>query len=236
MNEEDIFNEALARNPADRVAYLDGACVGNPVLRASLDALLRANVGASGFLTSPGQDAIVGRTAATEGPGTTIGPYKLHETIGEGGCGVVYLAEQTRPVRRKVALKVLKPGMDTRQVVARFEAERQALAVMDHPNIARVFDGGATESGRPYFVMELVRGVPVTDYCDKNHLSVRDRLALFVDVCSAVQHAHQKGVIHRDLKPSNLLVTRHDESAVVKVIDFGIAKAVGQQLTDKTLF
>src|SRR6266536_1452782 len=236
MNEEDIFNEALARNPADRVAYLDGACVGDPALRASLDALLRANVGASGFLSDPAVDATVDLPAATEGRGSEIGPYKLLEAIGEGGFGVVYLAEQTRPVRRKVALKVLKPGMDTRQVVARFEAERQALAVMDHPNIARVFDGGATAAGRPYFVMELVRGIPITDFCDQNHLPVRERLELFVSVCQAVQHAHQKGIIHRDLKPSNILVTLHDDKPVVKVIDFGIAKATGQQLTEKTLF
>jgi tetratricopeptide (TPR) repeat protein/serine/threonine protein kinase len=171
-----------------------------------------------------------------EGPGTVIGPYKLLEQIGEGGFGVVFMAEQTQPIRRKVALKVLKPGMDTRQVVARFEAERQALALMDHPNIAHVFDGGATATGRPYFVMELVKGVPITEFCDQNRLGVRERLELFVGVCEAVQHAHQKGVIHRDIKPSNVLVTRHDDKAVPKVIDFGIAKATGQQLTDKTLF
>jgi serine/threonine protein kinase/Flp pilus assembly protein TadD len=165
-----------------------------------------------------------------------IGPYKLLEQIGEGGFGVVFLAAQTQPVRRKVALKVLKPGMDTRQVVARFQAERQALALMDHPNISQVFDGGATASGRPYFVMELVRGVPITDFCDENRLPIRERLGLFVSVCEAVQHAHQKGVIHRDLKPSNVLVTLHDGTPVVKVIDFGVAKAIGQPLTEKTLF
>src|SRR5439155_20998967 len=162
---------------------------------------------------------------------TVIGPYKLMERIGEGGFGVVFMAGQTRPVRRKVALKVLKPGMDTGQVVARFKAERQALALMDHPNIAHIMDGGETASGRPYFVMELVRGVPVTEFCDQNHLSVRQRLELFVDVCRAVQHAHTKGVIHRDLKPSNVLVTLHDNVPVPKVIDFGIAKATGQRLT-----
>jgi WD40 repeat protein/serine/threonine protein kinase len=171
-----------------------------------------------------------------ERPGTVIGPYKLLEQISEGGFGVVFMAEQTQPVRRKVALKVLKPGMDTRQVVARFEAERQALALMDHPNIAHVFDGGETATGRPYFVMELVRGIPITDFCDQNHLSVRERLELFVAVCQAVQHAHQKGIIHRDLKPSNVLVTVHDTTPVVKVIDFGVAKALGRELTDKTLF
>jgi tetratricopeptide (TPR) repeat protein len=165
-----------------------------------------------------------------------IGPYKLLEQIGEGGFGVVFMAEQTQPVRRKVALKVLKPGMDSRPIIARFEAERQALALMEHPHIAQVLDGGATPSGRPYFVMELVRGIPITAFCDQHQLPVRARLALFVSVCQAVQHAHQKGIIHRDLKPSNVLVTLHDGTPVVKVIDFGIAKALGQQLTDKTLF
>ena len=176
------------------------------------------------------------RLALLEGPGTVIGPYRLLQKIGEGGFGIVYMAEQIQPVRRKVALKILKPGMDTRQVIARFEAERQALAFMDHPNIAQVFDGGATSTGRPYFVMELVRGIPITEFCDQNLLSVLQRLALFVNVCKAVQHAHQKGIIHRDLKPTNVMVTVHDDRQVVKVIDFGIAKAVGQQLTEKTLF
>jgi serine/threonine protein kinase/tetratricopeptide (TPR) repeat protein len=228
----------LARSlPEERAAYLEQACGGNPALRASVEALLRANVGASGFLGNP-----VSPPCATldepsgERPGTAIGPYKLLEQIGEGGFGVVFMAEQTQPVRRKVALKVLKPGMDTRQVVARFEAERQALALMDHPNIAHVFDGGETASGRPYFVMELVRGIPMTAFCDQSHLPVRQRLELFVSVCQAVQHAHQKGIIHRDLKPSNVLVTMLDSAPVAKVIDFGIAKATGQQLTEKTLF
>ena len=165
-----------------------------------------------------------------------IGPYKLMEQIGEGGMGVVYVAEQTQPVRRKVALKIIKPGMDTKQVIARFEAERQALAMMDHPNIAKVLDGGTTEIGRPYFVMELVRGIPITEYCDREQLSIRERLELFVLVCRAVQHAHQKGIIHRDLKPSNILVTLHDGVPVPKVIDFGVAKATGQSLTDKTVY
>ena len=158
------------------------------------------------------------------------------EQIGEGGMGLVFVAEQQQPVRRKVALKVIKPGMDTRDVIARFEAERQALALMDHPNIARVLDAGATDSGRPYFVMELVKGVPITDFCDQNQLTPRERLGLFVSVCQAVQHAHSKGVIHRDIKPSNVLVTLHDGVPVVKVIDFGVAKAVGQSLTDKTVY
>src|SRR5262245_5091841 len=179
---------------------------------------------------------ITGPDWAAESLGTRVGPYKLLEPIGEGGFGVVYMAEQTQPVRRKVALKVIKPGMDSRQVIARFEAERQALALMDHPNIAHVLDAGATDAGRPYFVMELVRGIPSTEFCDKNHLPVRDRLNLFAQVCRAVQHAHHKGVIHRDLKPSNVLVTLHDGTPVPKVIDFGVAKAMGQQLTDRTLF
>src|SRR5207249_875796 len=192
----------------------------------------------------------------TERPGTVIGPYKLLEQIGEGGFGVVFMAEQQEPLRRKVALKVIKPGMDSRQVIARFEAERQALAIMDHPNIAKVLDAGTTGeaeprplgsgedaplpngrgSGRPYFVMELVKGVPITDFCDQNQLTPRERLELFIPVCHAVQHAHQKGIIHRDIKPSNVMVTLHDGTPVPKIIDFGIAKAMGQQLTDKTLF
>jgi serine/threonine protein kinase/tetratricopeptide (TPR) repeat protein len=174
--------------------------------------------------------------SAAEAPGTTIGRYKLLERIGEGGFGVVYMAEQHDPVRRKVALKVVKPGMDSRQVLARFDAERQALAIMDHPNIARVFDGGMTDTGRPYFVMELVKGEPITSYCDTHQLSPRQRLELFVQVCDAVQHAHQKGIIHRDIKPSNVLVAMHDTTPVVKVIDFGVAKALGQELTERTLF
>ena len=171
-----------------------------------------------------------------ESPGTLIGPYKLLEQIGEGGMGVVYMAEQQRPVRRRVALKIIKLGMDTKQVVARFEAERQAVAMMDHPNIARVFDAGATDSGRPYFVMELVRGIPITEFCDQNKLPVQARLGLFIQVCQAIQHAHQKGIIHRDIKPTNVLITRHDDQPVVKVIDFGIAKATQSRLTEKTLF
>src|SRR6266849_3077561 len=171
-----------------------------------------------------------------EKPGTMIGRYKLLERIGEGGFGVVYVAEQRESVKRRVALKIIKLGMDTRQVVARFEAERQALALMDHPNIAKVLDAGATETGRPFFVMDLVRGVKITDYCDQNHLSTGQRLELFIQVCRAVQHAHQKGVIHRDLKPSNILVTLNDGVPVPKVIDFGIAKATAGPLTDKTFF
>jgi WD40 repeat protein/serine/threonine protein kinase len=180
--------------------------------------------------------ATIDEPLIAERPGTVIGPYKLMEQIGEGGMGLVFVAEQQHPVRRKVALKVIKPGMDTRQVIARFEAERQALALMDHPNIAKVLDGGETASGRPYFVMELVKGVPITDYCDQNQVPIRERLELFLSVCQAVQHAHQKGIIHRDLKPSNVLVMSNDGQPVVRVIDFGVAKAVGQQLTDKTIY
>jgi serine/threonine protein kinase/WD40 repeat protein len=235
----DLFLTAVGMQSAgEREQYLDQACAGDAALRAEVEALLAASAQAGSFLESPEPRVVVtvDEQPGRERPGTMIGPYKLLERIGEGGFGVVFMAEQQQPVRRKVALKVLKPGMDSRQVVARFEAERQALALMDHPNIARVFDGGETGSGRPYFVMELVRGVAITEFCDLNRLSVRERLSLFVDVCAAVQHAHQKGIIHRDLKPSNILVTLHDDKAVVKVIDFGVAKALGQHLTDKTLF
>jgi tetratricopeptide (TPR) repeat protein len=235
-----IFEAAVDLGAAaERAAYLDAACGQDLQLRAEVEELLKHDDAAGSFLdlSAPSDpQATTDAPPVSECPGTVIGPYKLLEQIGEGGFGVVFLAEQTQPVRRKVALKVLKPGMDTRQVVARFEAERQALAIMDHPQIAKVFDGGATPSGRPYFVMELVKGVPITDFCDQNHLTPRQRLELFVPVCQAVQHAHQKGIIHRDLKPSNVLVSRHDATPVVKVIDFGVAKALGQELTDKTLF
>jgi serine/threonine protein kinase/tetratricopeptide (TPR) repeat protein len=235
--EKSIFLAAIELDSeAARAAFLEQACAGNPPLRAEVEALLQAHEKPQRLLDAPVAPAQRIDEPITEGPGAVIGPYKLLEQIGEGGFGVVFMAEQQQPVRRKVALKVLKPGMDTRQVVARFEAERQALALMDHPNIAHVFDGGATASGRPYFVMELVRGVPVTDFCDQNRWSIRERLKLFIDVCQAVQHAHLKGIIHRDIKPSNVLVTLHDDKALVKVIDFGIAKATGQQLTEKTLF
>src|SRR2546423_1581026 len=238
-DEQALFEAARQMDcRADREAYLRLNCGDDAALAQRVLALLRAYEQSPSFLESPARppDATVDEPAAGERPGASVGPYKLLEQIGEGGFGVVFLAEQTQPVRRKVALKVLKPGMDTRQVVARFEAERQALALMDHPNIAKVLDGGATASGRPYFVMELVKGVPITRDCDQNHLTPRQRLELFIPVCQAVQHAHHKGIIHRDLKPSNILVTVHDTTPVVKVIDFGVAKALGQELTDKTLF
>jgi WD40 repeat protein/serine/threonine protein kinase len=235
-----LFGEALECPSAEaRIAFLERACHGDAALRAHVEALLQAHQQVGGFLR--GHSAPSGPVATvdeplTERPGTVIGPYTLREQIGEGGMGLVFVAEQQQPVRRKVALKVIKPGMDSRQVIARFEAERQALALMDHPNIARVLDAGTTESGRPYFVMEFVKGVCLTDYCDQNRLTTQKRLELFLTVCQAVQHAHQKGVIHRDLKPSNILVTVHDVTPVVKVIDFGIAKAIGQQLTEKTVY
>src|SRR5256714_2122170 len=238
-DEQALFEAARQMDcRADREAYLRLNCGDDAALAQRVLALLRAYEQSPSFLESPARppDATVDEPAAGERPGASVGPYKSLEQIGDGGFVVVFLAEQTQPVRRKVALKVLKPGMDTRQVVARFEAERQALALMDHPNIARVFDGGETATGRPYFVMELVKGVPITDFCDQNRLGVRERLGLFVSVCQAVQHAHTKGVIHRDLKPSNVLVTLYDGTPVVKVIDFGVAKAVGQPLTDRTLF
>jgi serine/threonine protein kinase/tetratricopeptide (TPR) repeat protein len=238
MDEASIFLEALQQStPEQRGAYLDRACAGNDAQRRSVEMLLKAHAKAGEFLNQPAAEPIATRDAPmAEGSATVIGPYKLMELIGEGGMGLVFVAEQQHPVRRKVALKVIKPGMDTRQVIARFEAERQALAMMDHANIAKVHDGGTTPEGRPYFVMELVKGTPITEYCDQNQASVRERLGLFVDVCQAVQHAHQKGIIHRDIKPSNVLVTSHDGKPVVKVIDFGVAKAIGQRLTDKTVY
>jgi serine/threonine protein kinase len=235
-----LLGEAVEHSsPEERAAFLDRACAGDAGQRARVEELLRAHQAAGNFLQGNRPLAECVATVdepSREGPGAAISSYKLLEQIGEGGFGIVFMAEQTQPVRRRVALKILKPGMDTRQVVARFEAERQALAIMDHPNIAHVFDGGETATGRPYFVMELVRGIPITEFCDQNQLPIRERLELFLSVCYAVQHAHQKGIIHRDLKPSNVLVTLHDVTPVVKVIDFGIAKAMGQQLTDKTLF
>ncbi|MGH7970173.1 MAG: serine/threonine protein kinase, partial [Limisphaerales bacterium] len=236
------MREARKRPLAERSTFLDGACAGDDALRKRMEVSLAA--------IEPGEPTISDQTEAGRAPrrtdlagppdeavGQVLGRYKVLQKIGEGGCGAVYMAEQEQPVRRKVALKVIKLGMDTRTVIARFEAERQALALMDHPNIAKVLDAGATETGRPYFVMELVRGIKFTEYCDQNHMGIRQRLDLFIQICQAIQHAHQKGIIHRDIKPSNILVTLHDGMPVPKVIDFGIAKATtDQRLTDKTLF
>jgi serine/threonine protein kinase len=275
----EIFDAVVALpTAAERAAYLSGACGQDQALRSEVEQLLQHDNSAGSFLDRPApplgatgaftpsmEDASLAATIPMETPGAVIGNYKLLEQIGEGGMGLVFVAEQQHPVRRRVALKIIKPGMDSRQVIARFEAERQALAMMDHPNIAKVLDGGtiggvascqlpvASEdkrdaiplainnwqlatAARPYFVMELVKGTPITEYCDKHRLTTRDRLQLFMDVCHAVQHAHLKGIIHRDIKPSNVLVEIHDVKPVVKVIDFGIAKATGQQLTDKTLY
>jgi serine/threonine protein kinase len=242
-SEQTIFDAARQMpDPQARAAYLEGACAGKPELRQRMESLLQASGRADQFLAGDplelGQAFRGGSVPALsgEGPDTVIDKYKLLEKLGEGGFGVVYMAEQKQPLKRRVALKIIKVGMDTREVVARFEAERQALALMDHPHIAKVFDAGATAAGRPYFVMELVRGTRITDYCDQKNLPTRDRLDLFVQVCQAVQHAHQKGIIHRDLKPSNILIADNDGVAVPKIIDFGIAKATQMELTEKTVF
>jgi serine/threonine protein kinase len=224
----------------ERQDFLAQACGGDLELRAKVEALLRSHREDS-FLEQPAAKAIrpptvPARNDVSEKPGTVIGRYKLLEKIGEGGMGVVYMAQQEEPVRRRVALKIIKLGMDTKQVVARFEAERQALALMDHPNIAKVLDGGATDTGRPYFVMELVQGVPITEFCDRNRFPARERIKLFILVCQAVQSAHQKGIIHRDLKPTNILVTLNAGVPMPMVIDFGVAKATQQKLTEKTVF
>src|SRR5205809_1564297 len=241
--EEALFTLAVEKPAAERAAFLDRECSGDAELRQRIEALLGAHAKAGEFLNEPPAAVsaktfviTTGMVPVTEKAGDRIGRYKLLQQIGEGGCGVVYMADQEEPVRRHVALKVIKLGMDTKSVIARFEAERQALALMDHPNIARVLDAGATETGRPYFVMELVRGIKITEYCDQNNLSTTERLKLFTQVCHAIQHAHQKGIIHRDIKPSNILVTLHDGVPVPKVIDFGIAKATQGRLTDQTLF
>jgi len=240
-----IFLKAVEIASApERLAYLDAACAGDAALRREVEDFLGHHDQLGSFLQGTvDQPAIGGYTtdlvaasAPLECPGTVIGPYKLLQQIGEGGMGTVFLAEQKQPVQRRVALKLTKSGMDSRQVIARFEAERQALALMDHPNIAKVLDAGTTATGRPYFVMELVKGVPITRYCDEHRLTPKERLELFVPVCQAVQHAHQKSIIHRDLKPSNVLVCLYDDRPVPKVIDFGVAKATGPRLTDKTLF
>jgi eukaryotic-like serine/threonine-protein kinase len=237
-----VFSAARLVPPGQRAAYLDKACVGDTYLRQRVEELLQASEDAGAFLQTPAANqpkpggTIRLEFAPSEKAGDKIGHYKLLQQIGEGGCGVVYMAEQEEPVQRRVALKVIKLGMDTKNVIARFAAERQALALMDHPNIAKVLDAGATDTGRPYFVMELVRGIKITDYCDQNNLSTKARLDLFIKVCQAIQHAHQKGIIHRDIKPSNILVTMTDGVPTPKVIDFGIAKATQGKLTDHTVF
>jgi serine/threonine protein kinase/tetratricopeptide (TPR) repeat protein len=238
--EKKIFEQAVELGSTEaRLEFLQGVCGSDVDLLTRLQTLLRAHDESSGFLPDNPVTEATEWNSAIEDPGKAgaiIGRYKLLQTIGEGGCGVVYMAEQEVPVRRRVALKVIKLGMDTREVIARFDAERQALAMMDHPNIAKVLDAGATDKGRPFFAMELVKGIPITKYCDENNLSTEERLKLFAQVCNAVQHAHQKGIIHRDIKPSNILVTLHDGVPVPKVIDFGIAKATQGRLTDHTLF
>ncbi|HXP59448.1 MAG TPA: serine/threonine-protein kinase, partial [Dongiaceae bacterium] len=248
--EKAVFVEALElADPERRRQFLDQACGADQALREQVEKLLALSPSAGDFfkdcapaLESVAADAAQVLSAAEsavepEIPETRrIGPYKLLQKLGEGGYGVVYMAEQEQPIRRRVALKIIKLGMDTKNVIARFEAERQALALMDHPNIAKVLDAGATHTARPFFVMELVKGIRITDYCDQNHLPTAERLRLFIDVCRAVQHAHQKGIIHRDLKPSNILVTLHDGVATPKIIDFGIAKATSQELTEQTVF
>src|SRR5579864_7302517 len=231
-----VFFGALGRAAAQWPAFLDEKCGADAELRAQVEQLLRAHQAIGSIHVGDDEPGATIDQQVSTPPGSRIGPYKLIEQIGEGGMGTVYMAQQIQPVQRKVALKVIKAGMDSRQVIARFEAERQALATMDHVNIARVLDAGATESGLPYFVMELVHGVPITQYCDDNHLTPRERLELFIPVCQAIQHAHQKGIIHRDIKPSNVMVTLYDGRPVPKVIDFGVAKATEQRLTERTLF
>ena len=250
-NLDAIYFAARELPSADRPDFLAQVCAGDHELRARVKQMLAVSAEAEAFITDLPDDESEAQTAdygsaknlkleladaPDEAVGQTLGRYKLLERVGEGGCGVVYVAEQTEPVRRRVALKVIKLGMDTKQVVARFEAERQALAMMDHPNIAKVLDAGTTDVGRPYFVMELVRGIKITDYCDQANLTTQERLDLFIKVCQAIQHAHQKGIIHRDIKPSNILVTLHDGVPVPKVIDFGIAKATEGRLVDATVY
>ena len=232
----EIFQNAIEiEDPAKRARYLENACKEDSKLRAEVDALLKAHVEAVSFLdVSNGQSVTLDGVSQIEGPGTRIGRYELLSLIGEGGMGLVYLAQQKKPVKRRVALKIIKPGMDSKQVIARFEAERQALAVLDHPNIAHVFDAGTTKEGRPYFIMEYVKGMSITAYCDEYKLNIEKRLRLFEQVCEGIHHAHQKGIIHRDIKPSNILVSVHGDRTVPKIIDFGIAKAVTQPLTEKT--
>ena len=265
LDEADIFNAARTiKAPDERSLYVQQACAADPALQARIEAMLRLHDQEPSYLESSSDDLGFGNDVApTPDTGTQIGPYKLLKRIGEGGMGTVFMAEQSLPVKRTVAIKIIKPGMDSRRIIARFEAERQALALMDHPNIAKVLDVGSTEAkdegrrikdehgrsssdsslilhpssfqaGRPYFVMELVQGVPITQYCDENRLTPQERLELFIPICQAVQHAHQKGIIHRDLKPSNVMVALYDNKPVPKIIDFGVAKAIGNDLNEHT--
>lgn len=237
LDEEAIFKVAREiASPAAIVLYLQQVCGENSDLLNRVQALLRVEAEQPGFLESPVAFIAAAGPPCTALVGSYIGPYKLLQELGQGGMGIVYVVEQKEPVQRQLALKLIQPGMDSRHVIARFEAERQSLAMMDHPGIAKVLDAGTTDSGRPFFVMELVRGIPINEYCDQHQLTPRKRLQLFVQVCHAVQHAHQKGIIHRDLKPSNILVANYDEEAVAKIIDFGVVKAIGQPLTEKTVF
>ncbi len=245
MTEEALFELALNTPASERAALLDRICADDPALRARVDALLEADATLAPLIDSEGTRTFEADerttwtaqfpTAADEVGSLLVGKYKLLERIGEGGMGSVWRAKQTEPVKRFVAVKLIKAGMDSRQVIARFEAERQALAMMDHPNIAKVLDGGLTPDGRPFFVMELVKGSPITEYCDAKKLTPNQRLELFAPVCHAIQHAHQKGIIHRDIKPSNVLIALYDDKPVVKVIDFGVAKATGGALTEHTI-
>ena len=232
----ELFLQARRLPPGDRVSFIDKECADDSQLREQLEALLAHDEDGSSVL---GTNILVSQLranlAGTETHPEHIGPYKITRVLGEGGMGIVYLAEQERPVRRQVAIKLIKWGMDTKQVVARFESERQALALMDHPAIAKVFDAGATEDGRPYFVMEYIKGVPITKHCDRHRLTTYQRLELFLQICEGVQHAHQRAIIHRDLKPANVLVSIQESKATPKIIDFGVAKAMAQRLTEKTL-
>jgi serine/threonine protein kinase len=243
-----LFEAALACDPSERRAFLKGAFALDPSLRKEVESLIASHEEADSFLEILPIEELkalsLDTTTVTRERGVQteskdrqqIGPYRILSEIGHGGMGVVYEAEQERPVHRRVALKLIKWGMDTKAVIARFESERQALALMNHPNIASVFDAGATEQGRPYFAMEFVRGEPITEYCDKNRLTIQERLNLFIQVCEGVQHAHQKGIIHRDIKPSNILITIQDDKPVPKIIDFGVAKATSQKLTERTVY
>ncbi len=234
---EELFHQAIAQPPERRAEFLNGACPDDPTVRHEVEELLRHHDADTTYTRAPApSDPVSSREPPDLSPGQRVGPYKVLQLIGSGRFGDVYMAEQEERVRRRVALKIIKLGMDTHRVIARFEAERHALALMDHPNVARVLDAGATDSGRPYFVMELVKGVRITQYCDENRLAIGERLELFTQVCDAVQHAHQKGVIHRDIKPSNVLVSTVEGRPLAKVIDFGIAKATDHRLTEKTLF